>query len=161
MTRRFRYPPRALIADYSRGAAGLACTLGPIVLLQPTGALIWILAAGAAIFLLYLARTAFRGVSSIELGETGIRAGGPIGAVIRWDDLRLVRLHYYTTRSDRSGGWMQLDLHGTRHRIGVDSRLEDFADLAAAVALEARRVGVGLDEATRANLAALGIATGK
>jgi len=155
LTRSFRYPPRALIADYARGAAGLACTLGPIALVQPTGAVIWVLGAGAAFFLLYLARTAFSSVSSIDLEETGIRASGPLGAVIRWEDLRLVRLKYFTTRSDRAAGWMQLDLRGARQRIGVDSRLEGFAELARAVAGEARRRGLELDEATRANLGAL------
>lgn len=131
------------------------------MLAQPTGALIWILGAGAALFLVYFSRTVVSSLSSIALEETGVRASGPLGALIRWEDLRSVRLHYYTTRSDRSGGWMQLNLHGTRRRIGIDSRLEGFAELAGAVAREARRLGVDLDEATRANFSALGIALGE
>ena len=158
MTRSFHYRPSALIADYARGAAGLACTLGPIVLLQPAGAMIWVFGAGAALFLLYLARTVSGSLSSIRLEETGIRASGPLGAAIRWEDLRLVRLNHYTTRSDRSGGWMQLELRGTRCRIDFNSRLSGFAELAGVVAGEARRRGVDLDETTRANLGALGIA---
>ena len=53
---------------------------------------------------------------------------------------------------------MQLDLRGTRCRIEIDSRLTGFAELASAIAGEARRRGIDLDEATRANLGALGIA---
>ena len=158
MSRTLRYPPLALRGDYARCAAGLACTLGPIMFMQPTGAVIWILGAGAALFLVYFARTVFSQLSCIELEETGIRASGPRGAVIRWEDLRSIRLGYYATRSDRSGGWMQLDVHGTRRRIGVDSRLEGFRELASVVAGHARRRGIELDLATRANLAALGIA---
>lgn len=158
MTRTFRYPARALAADYARGAAGIACTLGLLLIVQPSGAVIWALAAGAALFLVYFARTAVSHLSSIELAESGVRAVAPLGATIRWENLRAIRLSYYTTRSDRSGGWMQLDLHGTERRIGVDSRLEGFVDLAAAAALEAHRRGIAVDETTRANLAALGIA---
>ena len=53
---------------------------------------------------------------------------------------------------------MQLELRGTRCRIDFDSRLSGFAELAGVVAGEARRRGVDLDETTRANLGALGIA---
>ena len=158
MTRIFRYPPRALYSDFAQGAIGLACTLCPILLLQPTGLVIGALGASAALFLVYFARTVFSYLSCIELGDNGVRASSPDGAAIRWEDLRSVRLSYYTTRSDRSGGWMQLDLHGSRRRIGVDSRLAGFAEFTRAVVDEAQRRGVEFDQATRANLAALGIA---
>jgi hypothetical protein len=157
MTRTFRYPARGLYADYARSVAGIACTLGPLLFMQPAGAVIWALGAGAALFLVYFTRTVFSHFSCIELGENGVRAGAPVGAIIRWEDLRSVRLNYYTTRSDRSGGWMQLDLHGMQRRIGIDSRLEGFAELAKVVAEKAQHRGVVFDAATRANLAALGI----
>jgi hypothetical protein len=151
----FRYPRGALVGDYLRSAAGIACTLGPLVFLQPAGALVWALAAGAAIFLLYLARTVCSSAFSLQLDEAGIRASGPLGAVIRWGELRLIRLEYYSTRSDRSDGWLNLVIEGARGRIGVDSRLEGFAALVRAVTAEGARRGIELDEATRANLAAL------
>ena len=157
MTRLFRYPPRALYADYAQCAAGITCTIGPILLMQPASAVIGALGAAAALFLVYFVRTVFCHLSCIELGENGVRAMSPVGAAIRWEDLRSVRLSYYTTRSDRSGGWMQLDVHDSRRRIGVDSRLEGFAELTRAVVEEARRRGLALDRATRTNLAALGI----
>src|SRR5262245_60796328 len=85
----FRYPPGALSGDYARSGVGLACTLGPLVFLQPAGAVVWALAVGAALFLLYLARTVCSSVFSVHLDEAGIRASGPLGAVIRWGELRL------------------------------------------------------------------------
>jgi hypothetical protein len=156
--RHYGYPARAAAAAYARGATGLALTLLPLWALQPARAVAWALAAGAALFLVYFVRAVVRHLTQIELDETGISAKGPLGAVIRWDELRSVRLSYYTTRSDRTGGWMQLDLRGARRRIAVDSSLGGFAELAGAAAREAERHGRAIDEATRANLAALGVA---
>jgi hypothetical protein len=159
LTRRLRYPPHSMLADFARAAAGLMCTLVPIVWMQPAGIVVVALAAGAAIFLVYFARTFLICLSSIELDGTGIRATGPAfgaaGAAIPWEELRLVRLKYFTTRNDREHGWMQLELRGRGRRIAVDSRIEGFRELAATVAAAAQRRSLELDHATRANLEAL------
>ena len=155
--RRYCYPAGANTADYARGLGGIALTAGPLWILAPGGPLAWILAACMLLFLVYFVRAVVRHLTRIELSETGIAARGPFGGAIPWDELRSVKLNYYTTRSDRSGGWMQLDL-GTRQRsICVDSRLEGFAELASTAAQEALRRGHRLDEATLLNLKALGV----
>jgi len=157
MMRRYRYPVGAISADYARGLGGIALTAGPLWALAPSGPLAWVLAACTLLFLVYFVRAVVRHLTRIELSETGIAARGPFGGAIPWDELRSVKLNYYTTRSDRTGGWMQLDL-GTRQRsICVDSHLEGFAELASAAAREAVRRGHRLDEATLLNLKALGI----
>jgi hypothetical protein len=158
MNASFRYRRAALAADYARGAGGFALTAGPLWLAGPASGPAWVLGAAAALFLLYFARTVVRHLTQIELDETGIRARGPLGGAIRWQDLRSIRLGYYATRSDRAGGWMQLEVRGARGSIRADSGLERFADLAAAVAGEAHRRGRALDERTRENLGALGAA---
>jgi hypothetical protein len=161
VTQRYRYSWRALAADYARGAAGLALSAGPLALLNPAPPAWAALVAGAALFLVYLLRTVARNSFRIELDETGIRAGGVLGAEIRWENLRSIRLRYYTTRRDRSGGgWMQLDLHGRRRTITVDSGLCGFAEVAHAAVREAQRRGCELDEDTFANLGALGAPLG-
>ena len=53
---------------------------------------------------------------------------------------------------------MQLRLRDARRTIRVDSELGGFVELVRAAALQARRRGVDLDEATRANLDQLGLA---
>jgi len=158
VTQRYRYSRRALAADYARGAAGLALSAGPLALLNPAPPVWAVLVAGAALFLVYLLRTVARNSFRIELDETGIRAGGMLGVEIRWESLRSVRLRYYTTRRDRSGGggWMQLDLRGRGRAITVDSGLCGFAEVARAAAREAQRRGRELDADTRVNLGALG-----
>ncbi len=162
MTRTYHYPVRALLADYLRGAIGAGACAGPIFLVKPAAPVASILGAVALLFLVYFARTVCRQLTLIELDETGIRARGPLGAPIRWEDLRSLRLDYYSTRSDPEGrtihgGWMQLRLRDAKRTIRIDSEVDGFVELAAAVAAEARRHGADLDASTRANLDLLGI----
>ena len=146
-----------MTVDYARGLGGIVLTGAPIWLLDPAGPVTWVLAAAAALFLVYFVRAVVRHLTQIELSETGIAARGPFGAAIAWDELRSMRLNHYTTRRDRSGGWMQLDLSARRRSIRVDSSLGNFAELASAAAREALRRGYRLDDRTRTNLSALGV----
>jgi len=153
----FRYSWRALLPDYAGGGIGLALLLGPLAFAHPAAPVAWVLAAATALFLVYFGRTVCRQLTHIELDETGIRVRGPLGAALRWEELRSLRLDYYSTRSDHKGGWMQLRLRDARRTIRIDSELEGFVELVRAAVLEARRRGVDLDEATRANLGVLGL----
>ena len=156
MSRSFHYSLRALSGDYACGAIGLACTAVPLLFVQPAALVAWALAATAALFLVYFGRTVCRQLTHIELDEAGIRVKGPLGAAIRWEDLRSLRLNFYSTRRDREGGWMQLRLRDARCTIRIDSELDGFAGLVRAAAAEAARQSVEIDEATRGNLALLG-----
>jgi hypothetical protein len=147
--------------DYAGGGIGLALTLGPLALVHPAAPVAWVLAAAAALFLVYFGRTVCRHLTHIELDEAGIRASGPLGAAIRWEDLRLLRLDYYSTHRDpegrrMDGGWMQLMLRDARCTIRIDSELEGFAGLVRVASAEALRRGLSLDESTHDNLKALG-----
>lgn len=166
MTPALRYSWRSLVPDYAGGGIGLALSLGPLAYAHPAASVAWVLAAAAALFLVYFGRTLCRQLTHIELDETGIRVRGPalglLSAAIRWEDLRSLRLDYFSTRRDpegrtMDGGWMQLRLRDARRTIRVDSELEGFVGLARVAALEARRRGIDLDGATRANLGVLGI----
>ena len=152
-----RYSAAAIAADYARGLGGMLLTGGPLWLLGPSGAPAWVLAACMMLFLVYFVRAVVRHLTRIELSETGITARGPFGGAVPWGELRSMKLNYYTTRSDRSGGWMQLDLGTGERSISVDSRLEGFADVAAAAAHQAQRRGYKLDGNTLLNLRALGV----
>ena len=162
MTSPLRYPWQSLFPDYAGGAVGIALTFGPLALVNPAEPVAWVLGAAAALFLVYFARTVCRQLTHIELDEAGIRVRGPavglLSAAIRWEELRSLRLDYYSTRRDREGGWMQLRLRDARRTIRIDSELDRFADLVRAAVVEARRRGIDLDEPTRANLHALGLA---
>lgn len=153
----YRYPLRALAFDYAGSIAGLACTLGPVVFIRLATPVAWVLAAAAALFLVYFARTVCRQLTHIELDEAGIRAAGPLGVAIRWEDLRALRLDYYSTRHDREGGWMELKLHDAQRTIRIDSGLEGFVAIVGRAAQAAARRGLALDAATAGNLEALGL----
>ena len=157
----YRYPAAATAADFARGLGGIALTAGPLVALAPTGPFAWILAVCMLLFLVYFVRAVVRHLTRIELSEAGIAALGPFGRAIPWDQLRSMKLSYYTTRSDRSGGWMQLDLGTGQRSISVDSRLQNFADVVDIAAQQVERRGhPPLDETTRRNLKALGVRSG-
>jgi len=163
----YRYSWRALLPDYAGGGIGLVLLLGPLAYTRPATPVAWVLGTAAALFLVYFVRTVCRQLTQIELDETGIRVRGPalglMSAALRWEELRSLRLDYYSTRRDPEGttvqgGWMQLRLRDTRCTIRIDSELEGFLDLVRAAALEARRRGADLDWTTRANLGVLGVA---
>jgi hypothetical protein len=158
-----RYSWRVLFPGYARSVVGLAFSLGPLAFVHPAAPVAWALTAAAALFLVYFARTLCRQLTQFELDEAGIRATGPLGAAIRWEELRSLRLDYYSTRRDpegrtMQGGWMQLRLRDARRTIRIDSELDGFADLVRAAVLEGRRRGIEFDGATRVNLEMLGLA---
>ncbi|HEV8245077.1 MAG TPA: hypothetical protein VGP93_04890, partial [Polyangiaceae bacterium] len=93
----YRYPSGAIAADYARGLGGVALTGAPLWLLAPSGGFAWVLAACMVLFLVYFARAVVRHLTRIELSETGITARGPFGGAVPWDELRSMKLSYYTT----------------------------------------------------------------
>ena len=151
----FRYPLRSLALAYGGSVVGLLCTLGLVGFVQLAAPVAWLLTGVGGLFLVYFVRTVCRQLTHIEVDGAGVRARGPMGAATRWEDLRLLRLDYYSTRADREGGWMQLKLGDAQRSIRIDSDLEGFARLVELAAREAARLHLALDASTAANLEAL------
>ena len=156
MVSRHRYPLSALSADYIRGVVGVLLTAGPLLAVVVLPIIGWLLAAAAVLFSFFLARTALRHVTVIEIDDHGIAARGPVGWTIPWSALTDLRLRYYSTRRDREQGWMQLTLRGRGRRLAVESSIEDFDSIASRAAIKARECGIELSEATLNNLVSLG-----
>ena len=69
-----------------------------------------------------------------------------------------MKLSYFSTKRDRSDGWMQLSLGSTGSRtLRVDSALEGFYDIVERAARAAETAGLPLSVATLANLRSMGI----
>jgi hypothetical protein len=152
-----RYPPKALLGDYARAAIGLVFALTPAIAMGEWSWAHWILVPLACLFAAFGVRTWRRGRQSLSWDDSGVSLSGPGAARLAWDEMRDVRLAFYSTGRDRTGGWMQLKLAGAAARVRADSAGEGFADLAAAAYAQAVRRGLALDPATLANLKALGI----
>lgn len=152
-----RYPLQALAPDYARAGIGLVLTGGPVLFVQPASAILYLLLGLAGLFLVFALRTLWRHVARIEVDADGIRALGPAAKRIDWEELGDVSVRYYSTRRDRSAGWMQLTVQGGGRRIVADSGITGFPALVAAALAAAARRGVALSESTRANAATLGI----
>lgn len=154
-----RYRFERLRPDYLRAGAGLVLTLGPALFIPLNSAAHYLLLPAALLFLAFGLRTWKRQISRVEIDAEGISLFSPGRVSLAWDAVRTVKLSYYSTRSDRTGGWMQLTLGGENGRptIRLDSSLDDFEDVARLAAASARRQGIALTAATLSNFGALGI----
>ena len=153
-----RYPQQTLVADYLRAAAGVVLCAAPLVLLDVNRWLAALLLAGFGLFALFLLRTTLRHRTRYVLSADSLRAEGPAGTVVEWNRLDRLKLSYFSTKRDRSDGWMQLGIGSTGGRlVKVDSSLEGFHDIVARAAEAAEATGVALADATRANLRSMGI----
>jgi hypothetical protein len=111
------------------------------------------------LFLLFTMRTVARQYTRIEMTDDAITSGGLGRLTLRWSDLDRVKLRYYSTRRNRSGGWMTLKLARGRTAISVDSNIDGFDAIAARAAQTLAENRVTADDVTLANLAALGLTT--
>jgi hypothetical protein len=158
----YRYPRATTTGDFARAGIGLAVTLGPALAIPATSIAQFVLLPLAFLFIAFGVRTWQRSVAVIAVTARDISLSAPWQARLAWENLKAVRLNYYSTRFDRTGGWMQLMLKGhggpDGATIRLDSTLDGFSEIAQQAVAAARAAGVPLSEATRSNFDALGIA---
>ena len=153
-----RYPPQALLADYGRAAAGAVLCGLPLLTLEINRWLSFVLAVGCVLFVSFFLRTAIRHRTSYLLEPDRLRVAGPVGGQVEWARLDRLKLSYYSTRRDRTAGWMQLAIGSAGGRIvKVDSSLEGFYDVAEQAAQAAEAAGLQLGSTTLVNLRSMGI----
>jgi hypothetical protein len=150
-----RYDPRTLAPDYARAAAGLFICMGSLIWSRPGAWLGLALTALAGLFVAFAWRTLRQHFTEVEVDGAYLRWRAFRQDCIAWKDLQLVALRHYSTRRDRSGGWMQLTLRGGGRRISIDSTIEGFPTLLARVMAEARAAGIAMGDRTLANAEAL------
>lgn len=152
---RHRYPGGALAADYARAVLGLGATGGIVAFANALPFWTYVFGGLALMFLAYGVRTALRQLTVVECSETGLAAAGPRPISIDWKDVRDVRLRYFSTRRDRSAGWLQLTVAGPRGTIRLDSQLEGFETVAGRALRAAESNGLAIAPDTAANAQAL------
>lgn len=151
------YPPTAAVADFARAGAGLFLAAVPLLLADTLPVVTAILALLVLVFTIYAFRTARRQLTRVEIDEDGVSTSGPRPYAVPWRSLKQVKLSYYSTRRDRTGGWMQLTIVGEARSLRVDSRIVGFHSLAARAALAAKEKGLKLDPTTLYNFQSLGL----
>jgi hypothetical protein len=158
---RYRWP--VLRGDYIRSAIGSVVAAGGAVLTIANPYVFGVFAGSAGLFVLFGFRTAWRHRVAYALTPAGLsrRSDLPVArqAELRWDELTKLSLRFYSTKRDRSQGWMQMTLSGGGCRISLDSTIDDFDAIARVAATAAVRKGIALRSSTLANLEAIGINT--
>jgi hypothetical protein len=153
-----RYPRPTLWADYLRAGAGVLLCGAPLALIEINSWVAAILGAGFLLFAAFFVRTALRQATRYVLGPDTLCADGPAGTLVEWSRIDRMKLSYFSTKRDRSDGWMQLSVGSTGSRtLKVDSALEGFYDIVERSARAAEAAGLPLSVATLANLRSMGI----
>lgn len=155
----YRYPWQAMVPDYLRAVAGVACTAGPLALMSLPVVVAAVLAGLASVFVAFAVHAIVRQATTILVSTRDIRAL-PLGTQVDWERLTRLRLAYFSVRRDGRAGWMELKLASGRRTLRIDSRLEGFTDVVQRAARAAERARLDLEPSTLSNLAELGISTG-
>jgi hypothetical protein len=154
-----RYSLQDLLPDYLRGGAGLIIGAGGWLLAPGMLHVVVIFGGLTVLFLLFTMRTVARQYTRIEMTDDAIISAGTRRRTLRWSDLDRVKLRYYSTRRNRSSGWMTLRLARGWTAISVDSNIDGFDAIAARAARAIIESRAAADDVTLANLAALGLPT--
>jgi len=159
--KQFRYPPRALLGDYLRSAAGLFVGLGVLIAAPTAPAVIVIFGPIAALFAVFGLRTAHRHVLRVAVSDEAIACRGATTKIIPWSEISAVKLRYFGARKSKwrplGSGFMQLTLKGKGTAMTFESSIEGFEWLAARAAAALGANGHSLDPASASNLIELGI----
>jgi hypothetical protein len=150
------YPPGTAVADGARALTGAGLAAVALAVPGATAATLLIAAPIAVLFAAWGIIILGRHLSTVQIDHHGITVLKLWPRTIAWHDLEGYRLRYYSTRRDRSRGWLELTVSSCRLRISIDSRIAGFETVLHAVVRAARAHGVGADAATLANLQACG-----
>lgn len=157
-----RYDRKALRGDYWRGGLGLGFSAAALWIGGDNAFTFWLFGVCGLFFTAFLIRTFLRTLVIYELTADGLNRSNAAGwrwaeGRFAWDGLERFRLRFFSTRRDRSQGWMELSLGGRDGSFKVDSTLDGFEAVLKSAVAAAEKRGVPMNETTLANLAALGI----
>ena len=142
-----------LLADYSRGWAGLGLAALPLVTMAPSWPVTLGLVALIGLFLGFLAQTWRRQHSRVVLVPTGVSVVGDGQRRLAWRELDGAAAVVRLARPGR--GWLDLELRGGGERLVMTSALDRFDEVVAEAVQRPSERGLALEPATRANVEAL------
>lgn len=155
------YPLARLWPDYLRAGGGFAICLGLLLFAAPQSVIFALLVGLSLLFAWLGAATVWRQQIEIELDATGVvRRGWGRTVALPWSTVKAVTLRYYSTRRDRSEGWLQLVIAAEGGTLRVDSNLIGFPSLVERSFAAAERNGVVIGEMSRLNASRVSSAEG-
>ncbi len=161
---RLSYSRTALRDDYLRAGAGILMCGAADLLAGPYGWTFWVFGTLTLIFVGFALNTALKHMTRLDLEGSEIRRilVPPLGAAVTLQRLDLTslsrfRLCYFgRRRRDRGKGIVELRLRAGGKSLVADQTLEGFDSLVTRAHEAAELRGLALDDATSANLSALG-----
>ena len=158
----YRYPQGAILGDYARAGAGLIVSVGLLLFTDLLPIVTYIAWGLTVLFVIFAWRTLLRQYSRIEADERGIRLHNQLfrgfDRDLPWPGLQDLKVRFFSTKRDRSDGWMQIVLKGNKGQIRLDSTLEGFEGIAELAVEAARRQQLVLSPTTLTNLQSMGLA---
>lgn len=154
------YERVGVLGDVLRGSLGAVIVITPLFTLELHVAMQLLLGALGGLFGWFALRNVMRLKTTITATGDALIIKGWTSEHLAWDDLTRYQARYFSTRRDRSDGWLQLTLWRAKGRtINIDSGLHDFDQLAEHVAFHGKRKDLVVDDATIENLIAIGVPT--
>lgn len=150
-----RYRRREMLADYMRAGFGLVICAPALLLIDMLPMVRVGLGFMTLLFALFAWQTWRRQRATVLFSLDGVALAGRPESAVAWDSLSTLRLRFYGSRREGSGGWMELEVASDGGSLKVTSALERFSDVVDAAEHAASRRGLELDPTTAANLAAL------
>ena len=151
------YPLYTVLGDYIRAILGVGVSTVPLFIITGKPLVTYAFWALIVVFVLYGLRSLGRHCTRIETTDDGVAASSLFRHHFAWSELSKLRLKYFSTRRDKTGGWMQLEMTGNGRRIAVNSTISDFADMLARATDAAKANGIDIDEASLANIASINV----
>lgn len=156
----YRYPAKALVGDYLRGAVGLGIGTGLLIAAPLSVPTLGIGGGLVLLFGVFGVRTLARNLARVAITGETLRRSGLGTRVLAWNDLERVKLRYYGTRrqdKDGGGGFMQLTLKGPGASFTFESSMDGFRYIAWRAAKALRDNGRSIDPTSAGNLLAIGL----
>ncbi len=157
-----RYPQSGIIGDFARAGVGLLVSVGLLLFTDLLPIVSYIAWGLTLLFAVFAWRTLLRQFSLVEVDGQGIRLTNRVhrrfSKELPWSAMSDMKVRYFSTKRDRSDGWMQIVLKGNGSRIQLDSTLEGFDGIAAQAARHAQQRRLELSPTTLTNLKSMGLA---
>lgn len=153
----YRYPIRQFLTEAGGAVTGVTFFGAPLLFVKPSSVIFLALTLVIALFVVYGIRAMIRQKQAFRLTDAGLVRTGLNPCEISWNTLKRVRVRYYSTRRDRTSGWLQMIVDGEGKTVRVDSALIDFDVFTSEVVGKAAEIGAELDGTTIQNCLAAGI----